>query len=217
VTEALAERGRAGEDRQRLLDELLAVLLDTEVPDDQVGGRLRGLGMGRLRSAHSARQAPLPRDHGQLAMLDASLSYLRQFAPAVLAAVDFDGGTDAKDLLDAVSVLAKLYAGGARKVPDDAPEDFVPTRWHGYLTRAKAAGDVTAYRHYWELCVLLALRDGLRCGDVFVPGSRRYADPASFLLTAEQWERQRADYCHLAGKPLDAAEALALADDELHT
>jgi hypothetical protein len=32
--------------------------------------------------------------------------------------------------------------------------------------------------------VLVGLRDGLRSGDVFVPGSRRYADPASFLLTA---------------------------------
>ncbi|MDQ1247557.1 MAG: hypothetical protein QG597_1927, partial [Actinomycetota bacterium] len=41
--------------------------------------------------------------------------------------------------------------------------------------------DTTAYRHYWELCVLMALRDGLRSGDVHVLGSRRYADPASFL------------------------------------
>jgi hypothetical protein len=37
-----------------------------------------------------------------------------------------------------------------------------------------------------KLCVLLSLRDGLRSGDVFVPGSRRYADPSSFLLTTEQ-------------------------------
>jgi hypothetical protein len=51
---------------------------------------------------------------------------------------------------------------------------------------AAEAGDVTAYRHYWELCVLLSLPDGLRCGDVFVPGSRRYAEAASFLLTSEQ-------------------------------
>jgi hypothetical protein len=56
-------------------------------------------------------------------------------------------------------------------------------RWAGYLDAAAAAGNVTGYRHYWELCVLLGLRDGLRSGDVHVPGSRRYADPGSFLLT----------------------------------
>jgi len=44
---------------------------------------------------------------------------------------------------------------------------------------AAAGGDATGYRHYWELTVLLALRDGLRSGDVFVPGSRRYATTSS--------------------------------------
>jgi hypothetical protein len=47
----------------------------------------------------------------------------------------------------------------------------------------------------------MALRDGLRSCDVHVPGSRRYADPASFLLTPQQWEPQRLEYCHLVGKP----------------
>jgi hypothetical protein len=62
----------------------------------------------------------------------------------------------------------------------------------------------------------MALRDGLRSGDVHVPGSRRYADPASFLLTPQQWEPQRLEYCHLVGKQPTAADALALANDELH-
>ncbi|MEU1522739.1 Tn3 family transposase [Nocardia rhamnosiphila] len=69
----------------------------------------------------------------------------------------------------------------------------------------------------WELCVLLGLRDGLRSGDVFVPGSRRYADPAAYLLTAEQWEPQRDEFCRLVGKSADQAQALAAATDELHT
>jgi Tn3 transposase DDE domain len=49
------------------------------------------------------------------------------------------------------------------------------------------------------------------------PRLRRYADPASFLLTPEQWEPQRIEFCHLVGKPTEAADALAQADDELHT
>ena len=42
-----------------------------------------------------ARRERLPRDHGHLAMLDASMTYLRQFAPDVLAAVRFAGGPGA--------------------------------------------------------------------------------------------------------------------------
>lgn len=93
----------------------------------------------------------------------------------------------------------------------------MPAKWAGYLAAAAEVGDITAYRHYWELCVLIGLRDGLRSGDVYVPGSRRYADPASFLLTPEAWEPQRVEFCALVGKPLAAADALAVADDELHT
>ncbi len=147
-----------------------------------------------MRAAWEARRERLPRDHGHLAMMDASMAYLRQFVPDVLAAVRFAGGPGTDDLLQAVTILAGLYATRARKVPDSSHGGFVPARWAGYLEKAAKDGDVTAYRHYWELCVLMALRDGLRSGDVYVPGSRRYADPASFLLTPLQWEPQRLEF-----------------------
>lgn len=163
MTEALAERARGGENRQALLDEILSILLDPVVGDEQIGGLIRGrVGMERLRAAFAARQERLPRDHGHLAMMDASTSYLRQFAPAVLAAVSFAGGPGTEPLLAAVSVLTELYTSGTRKVPASAPVGFVPVKWAGYIAGAAEAGDVTAYRHYWELCVLVGLRDGLR-------------------------------------------------------
>lgn len=65
--------------------------------------------------------------------------------------------------------------------------------------------------------MLLGLRDGLRSGDVFVPGSRRYADPAAYLLTGEQWAPQREEFCRLVGRPADPGAALAGVVDELHT
>ena len=218
MTEALADRARSGEDRQALLDDVLRIVLDPAVTDSEVGARLRGdIGHQRMRAAWEARRARLPRDHGHLAMMDASMSYLRQFVPDVLASVRFVGGPGMDDLLRATGILAGLYVSKARKVPDGAPDGFVPARWAGYLESAAKAGDVTGFRHYWELCVLMALRDGLRSGDIYVPGSRRYADPASFLLTPQQWEPQRLEFCHLTGKPAAAADALAMARDELHT
>jgi hypothetical protein len=219
MRDALAERGKAGEERQALLDAVLAIVADPAIPDEDVGGLIRGekVGWERLRAAQASALPPLPRDHGHLAALDGSYGYLRQFTPQVLDAVTFAGGTAATDLLKAVDILRELNATGARKVPQDAPSGFVPARWRGYLDTAAKADSVTAYRHYWELCTLLALRDGLRTGDVFVPGSRRYSDPAAYLLTPAKWADQRAEFCRLVGKPADAARGLAEVEDELHT
>ncbi len=73
-----------------------------------------------------------------------------------------------------------------------------------------------SYRHYWELCVLLGLRDGLRSGDVYVPGSRRYADPGTYLFTPAQWLPRQTEFCALVGRPADAAAALDQGKQELH-
>lgn len=215
----LAERAKAGENRHELLDAILAIVADPAVPDEDVGALVRGqrIGWERLRAARSSALEPLPRDHGHLAALEGSYGYLRQFTPQTLDAVPFAGGTAAAELLEAVTVLRELNATGARRVPDRAPTGFVPARWQGYLQAAREGGNTSAYRHYWELCVLLALRDGLRTGDVFVPGSRRYGDPAAYLLTRDQWNDHRAEFCRLVDKHADATTALAAATEELHT
>lgn len=142
LREALADRGRSGEDRQALLEEMLAIVLDPQISAERIGAALHErVGTQRMRSAWEARRERLPRDHGHLALRDASVAYLRHFAPDVLAATR------------------------ARKVPADPPTGFMPARWVGYLPAASAAGEITGYRHYGELCVLLGWRDGLRFGD----------------------------------------------------
>lgn len=65
--------------------------------------------------------------------------------------------------------------------------------------------------------MLLCLRDGLRSGDVYVPGSRRYADPASYLYTPAQWEAKRIEFCSLVGKSPHARQVLEVAENELAT
>ena len=216
LDEQLAERARAGESRQGLLDDILEIACDLGIADEDVGGLLRGrLGLERLLAARRDPAQRPPRDHGHLALIEASYGHVREFAPAVLATIRFVGGTDARPLLAAVEVLRELNATGSRKVPDGAPTSFVPARWRGYLERAATAGNTVAYRHYWELCVLLALRDALRAGDVWVPGSRRYADPASYLIPLEAWPGRRGEFCQLTGTPIDADAAFAVGERHL--
>ena len=215
--EELAERAKKGESRQLLMDVILPVLADPSVPDGQVGGLLRErIGMSVLRDAAAGAWKPLAKDRGRLSAMDSSYSYLRQFTPGVLAAVDFTGGPGMADLMAAVAILKNLNASGGRKVPAGAPASFVPARYADYLERARKAGDDTGFRHYWELCVVLGLRDGLRSGDIFVPGSRRYADPSTYLYTPGQWMPRQGEYCRLVGKPARAADAIAQGKEELH-
>ena len=139
MRDTLAERGKAGEDRQALLDDLLIAdpaVADPAVADEDVGGLIRGerIGWPRIRAALAQPVPRLPRDHGHLGALDvSSYGYLRQFTPQILAAMEFASGTAAAELLAAVAILHALNTSGARRVPADAPTGFVPTRWRGYL------------------------------------------------------------------------------------
>lgn len=217
VKEKLAQRAKNDVNKMDLLEEMLAVATDTAIPDEQVGGLLRGprIGMDRMRAARRDPKDRLWRDHGHLDTVEDSFNYLRQFAPDVIKTLELRGGDAAGDLLTAVDILRELYMRGGRNVPDGAPTSFVPSRWQGYLSAAKEDKNTIAYRHNWELCVLLALRDALRSGDVWVPGSRRYVDPTTILMPPQEWELARADYCALVGAHLTADEALAEAEEQL--
>jgi hypothetical protein len=218
LTDRLLAQARADTDRDQLLDSVLDVLTDPDVPDEAVGGLLRGgIGWERLRGAHRPVSARPQRDHGHLELLDARYNHLRAFTPAVLATLPLAGGPDAATLLSAIDILRELNATGRRRVPADAPTDFVPTRWRSYLDPDTDGGHGAAHRHYWELAVLYRLQTALRSGDVWVRGSRRHADPASYLIPTEAWPPLRAEFCALTNTSSSAPDQLTRLGAELTT
>nr|MDP9476994.1 Tn3 family transposase [Actinomycetota bacterium] len=73
---------------------------------------------------------------------------------------------------------------GKRKVPDGAPTSFVKPRWRDHVVGPEGEID----RRYYELSALSELKNGLRSGDVWVPGSRRYRDFDDYLIPKEDFE-----------------------------
>ncbi len=137
MVDELAERARSTEQRQRLLDELLVLILDTEIDNDALGARIRSdIEPDRLVAAWESRPRRLFADHGHLDALIDQVGSIRKFAPQVLAAVDFAGGRSVSEVLDAVGILDDLYRSGVRHAPNDAPVGFVPARWQSYLHAA---------------------------------------------------------------------------------
>ena len=210
-----AELVQADAERLVLLEEILDVVLDEDLDDAGVGATLRGLGTERLAAAARDDDERLPRDSGHLELMEASFSHVRSFAPQVLGALSFAASVVPSEVLEVTQLLQAMNAEGRRHVPEGAPTGFVPPRWRPYLDAARAAGDESRYKHYWELCVLVALQGGLRSGEIWVQGSRRYANPASYLISPETWPAQRQDVLDLTGMPGTFAERLAALDHEM--
>jgi Tn3 transposase DDE domain-containing protein len=56
---------------------------------------------------------------------------------------------------------------------------------------------------------MFKLKDCLRDGTVWRPRSRRFADPATFLMPREQWEQEREEISITVGRPLHPHARLA--------
>ena len=127
--------------------------------------------------------------------------YLRQFAPAFLETFSFRSSQPHDPLLEAVSRVRELNAQGKSKIPVEwyMPLAFVRAVWHPYVVKREG----TLERHAYELCVLWELRNALRAGNVWLEGSRRYADPESYLIPRERWPGLRSEVCQLLDLPFD--------------
>jgi TnpA family transposase len=119
--------------------------------------------------------------------LGARYSYIRQFSPVFLKSLGFCSNSEPDPLLNAISLLCQLDSEGKRKVPNDTPLEFVPSKWKTYVL--DGFGHIS--RRYYELSVLWALRIAVRSGNVWLEGSRRYANPETYLIPKEQWQDMR--------------------------
>ena len=118
---------------------------------------------------------------------------LRQFAPAFLAAFDFrshqprgSSSCGGRRAPRAERQRWKAVAG----VPEDAPVELrALERWRPYVV-----GDDGRIERRWlrAVCVVGSFGSALRvpatCGSL---GSRRYADPESYLIPKERWPSMR--------------------------
>lgn len=215
---------KATDEKVRLFNGISGFLLDPEVPAELLREKAFALAGSeeQLRAAHEESERLLrPLDDNYYDFFAGKYSYVRQFAPAVLDSLGFRSNKPDNALLAAISVLRKLNDSKSRKVPADAPLEFVPAGWLPYVLSAghtvrNGKGAIpTIDRHQWELCLLWELRGALRSGDVWVEGARRYANPQSFLIPEQQWPSLKPEVRLLTGVPSDGAEHLRACREEM--
>lgn len=110
-----------------------------------------------------------------------------------------------------MALLCRLNTENQRSVPEDAPLDFISSKWRPYIL--KRGGQID--RHYYELCVLWELRNALRAGNIWLEGSRQYANPETYLIPGEKWPALRSEVCHQVQVSENGLERLGQLQAEL--
>ena len=132
-------------------------------------------------SVTEAQKLAQPSDFDFLHRIGENYSTLRRYAPEFLNVLKLRAAPAAKGVLDAIDVLRCMYAENARKLPADAPTEFIKPRWAKLVLT-----NVGIDRRYYELCVLSELKNALRSGDVWVHGSRQFKDFDEYLVPVEK-------------------------------
>lgn len=205
---------RAIGEKVRLFREIGEILLDPATADENV----RVAVLERVGSAERLQELVeesdrlgRPLDDNYYGFFVGHHARMRRFAPAFLEALTFRSGKQGGALLVAVALLKELNASGRRQIPGDAPRSFVPARWESYVL----AGPGRIDRRHWEACLLWELRGTLRSGDVWVEGSRRYADPRRYLIPEDRWPSLKGEVRLQTDASAEGAEQLAERKREL--
>jgi hypothetical protein len=211
-----ADDGKALNEKVRLYAQVGSALIGAKEAGSDPFTAIEGI-LPRERFTASVRDAErLARDaeFDSLALLVDHFSFMRRYAPTFLEIFEFRGAPIARELLAAADVLREMNRTSARKVPADAPVGFIRPRWKRFVF---ADGDVD--RRYYEFAVMSELKNALRGGDVWVPGSRQFKDFDEYLLPRDDFNRRQLQG-HLGLPVLTSAQAylddrLALLREEL--
>ncbi len=149
---------------------------------------------------------PVYRRHLQAVIHNSYRSHYRRMLPMVLDALAFRSNNRAhRPVLDALGVIARHAARKMRLYPagEAVPLDgVVPAAWRDAVVERDAKGRARVNRVAYEICALQALREQLRCKEVWVEGADRYRDPDRDL-PADFGTRRDEHYAALA-LPRDA-------------
>ena len=201
---------RSTEDKVRLFQRLGALVLDPDVRDADLRAEIfrRVPPLELAAAVDEAERITHPEGRAFFGYLDARYGYVRQFAPAFLDAIPLRSNRPGDPVVAAVDMLRRLNREGRRKLPGGVPTAFVEKRWRPFVFEdGRTDGPVD--RHGWEFCVLSALRDRLRSGDIYTTPSGRYADPESYLVPQGAWPSQRTEACEQLGLTASGRERVA--------
>jgi TnpA family transposase len=138
-----------------------------------------------------------PESFDHLHLVSDQFSTLRRYTPEFLEVLKLRAEPAAQCVLDAIKVIRGMNASGLHKVPANAPTAFVKQRWKPLVFTNEGID-----RRYYEICALSELKNSLRSGDIWIPGSRQFRNFDEYLLPIKEFsELKRTNSLPVAVNP----------------
>jgi TnpA family transposase len=158
------------------------------------------------------------RDHVHRVMRGSYCHHYRRLVPPLLDALTFRSNNDQHQPVIEALELLQQYAGSKRRFygPDDRVplEGVVPPDWRPTVVGQDAQGHTRINRINYEMHVLHALRERLRCKEIWVEGASRYRNPEEDLPT--DFAGERPTYYQALEQPLDPETFITRLQHRMH-
>ncbi len=160
---------------------------------------------------------PFYRAHVQTVMRRAYRSHYRRMLPPLLATLAFrSNNVTHQPLIRALALLKQYLPSRVRTYPveENVPlEGVIREPWREAVMETDAQGRQRVNRLTYEMCVLQALRDQLRCKEIWVVGADRYRNPDDDV--PHDFEVQRPTYYAVLKLPSQAEAFIQQVQQEM--
>jgi len=161
---------------------------------------------------------PFYRTHVQTVMRSSYRAHYRRMLPPLLATLEFRSNNAMhQPLIRALALLQQYLQSRMRPYPveEDIPLDgVVRDHWRDAVVETDTQGRQRVNRITYEMCVLQALRDQLRCKEIWVVGADRYRNPDDDV--PRDFAAQRPTYYAALKLPSQAEDFIQQVQQEMH-
>jgi len=137
-----------------------------------------------ITSGEEADKLARPIDYDYLDLIDCRYNQLRKYTPTLLKCIEFRSTQSFKSVVKALEIIHSINENGKRIIPENAPIDFISTRWGKHVFES----DGSINRHYYEMAALTELKNHIRSGNISIVGSRQHKDFDEYLVSKEDWK-----------------------------
>ena len=130
------------------------------------------------QTVQATQELAKPNNFDSLYLITKYYSWIKRYVTEFINVLDFRASSNTTNIINALNNIKIMHEQGLRKVPDDAPVDFIRKRWETLVFKEDGGID----RQFYEFAVLSELKNALRSGDIWVTGSRQYKDFEEYLL-----------------------------------